>query len=499
MITLSIQTQTNTTQISPFNNHNQLLDYHSNGQQVASTSSNTNTHNGHSIAGSPADGRLPHSDDDKRSSETIKTWSKSVLSSLTSPFLGKTHHTQYTTASPYYHQQQQQNGYITTSGNHGDDSSYHQVSKSDIHTVDSPDGYDNHTRFIPYNTNNSDTIVTLPERTRSTPSISSTDSAADVTSLLPTSPSTPAPLFQRFVKEHAIWIPVLSIFYFTWFIFVVGIMVLHIIVYFVTIILYFFNDKTRRFVLALFIYLIYVLVYDSMRVVPNYLISNIHTEDVYNIEKKLFGIYSNKRLVTFNEYFYNHHIGVLDVLTGVLYLNWIPIPLLYSFYLYRYKRKRDYLDFALTFLLTNIIGFIIYYIVPTAPPWYIELYGFEIKTDISGNPAGFTYFEQITGFKIFSSMYAKNANVFAAIPSLHAAYPLLCVLYGNLSKKLWLQIFFVLFTLGIWFSAVYSRHHYVLDVLLGATCSLSAYLIYKILSTKVPAVIKVLNNYEKII
>ena len=95
-------------------------------------------------------------------------------------------------------------------------------------------------------------------------------------------------------------------------------------------------------------------------------------------------------------------------------------------------------------------------------------------------------------------MYSKNANVFAAIPSLHAAYPLLTVLYGSLSKKLWLHVVFVLFTFGVWFSAVYSRHHYVLDVLAGGLCAIAAYLLYRFLSRRSP-IDRLLDAYSKLI
>lgn len=115
-----------------------------------------------------------------------------------------------------------------------------------------------------------------------------------------------------------------------------------------------------------------------------------------------------------------------------------------------------------------------------------------------GYPAGFIHFDQIIGLKIFSSMYSKNANVFAAIPSLHAAYPLITVLYGSLSKKLWLHIAFVFFTFSVWFSAVYSRHHYVLDVLAGGTCAVTAYVLYRLL-TRVPTINRLLTAYSKII
>ena len=133
-----------------------------------------------------------------------------------------------------------------------------------------------------------------------------------------------------------------------------------------------------------------------------------------------------------------------------------------------------------------------------SPPWYIELYGFDMNMKAPGYPAGFLNFDQITGIKLFTAMYSKNANVFAAIPSLHAAYPLITVLYGSLSKKLWLHIAFVLFTLSVWFSAVYSRHHYVLDVLAGGTCAVTAYLLYRLLS-RVPTINRLLTAYSKLI
>ncbi len=132
------------------------------------------------------------------------------------------------------------------------------------------------------------------------------------------------------------------------------------------------------------------------------------------------------------------------------------------------------------------------------PPWYIELYGFEFNINARGNPAGFIHFDHITGLKVFSSMYSKNANVFAAIPSLHAAYPLITVLYGSLSKKFWLQIAFVLFTLSVWFSAVYSRHHYVLDVIAGGICAVTAYTLYRALS-RIPTINRLLVAYSKLI
>ena len=140
--------------------------------------------------------------------------------------------------------------------------------------------------------------------------------------------------------------------------------------------------------------------------------------------------------------------------------------------------------FSYAFLFTNIIGFCIYYLYPAAPPWYIEQYGLRIVHNTPGNAAGLLNFDKLTGTTIFAGLYQKNANVFAAMPSLHSAYPVLCLLYGWRLKLPLLNAFFAVFVVGIWFAAVYTRHHYIIDVLAGGTTAVLGYLWFEYLSEK---------------
>jgi membrane-associated phospholipid phosphatase len=71
-------------------------------------------------------------------------------------------------------------------------------------------------------------------------------------------------------------------------------------------------------------------------------------------------------------------------------------------------------------------------------------------------------------------MYNKNANVFAAIPSLHAAYPIILFYFGLKKKYKIASIIFFIDILGIWFAAVYSLHHYIIDLILGGICAIFA-------------------------
>jgi len=87
--------------------------------------------------------------------------------------------------------------------------------------------------------------------------------------------------------------------------------------------------------------------------------------------------------------------------------------------------------------------------------------------------AGEGRFDHLLHVSVFSGLYAKSSNVFAAMPSLHASYPLIVLYYGIKSRLRLANLLFGTIMVGIWFAAVYSSHHYVLDVLAGIICGLT--------------------------
>ncbi|GIV31740.1 MAG: aureobasidin A resistance protein [Saprospiraceae bacterium] len=229
--------------------------------------------------------------------------------------------------------------------------------------------------------------------------------------------------------------------------------------------------------MALVFFIIYWVLYDSMRVYPNYEFNPVHIREPYELEKLLFGFTWNGEVVTPNEFFAQHTHPMTDFLSGLFYLSWVPVPLAFAVWLY-FKNKRILLDFSLAFLLTNIFGFILYYLYPAAPPWYVEIHGFAEHFNIPGNEAGLANFDRLLGVSLFHDMYARNANVFAAIPSLHAAYPLVTLYFAWKLRLRLASGMFLIILAGIWFSAVYTRHHYIIDVILGALCAVFTLIIY---------------------
>lgn len=233
--------------------------------------------------------------------------------------------------------------------------------------------------------------------------------------------------------------------------------------------LYFASPAARKFILGFSIFIVYWIIFDYMKAFPNYRFNDVHIADLYGAEKALFGIGAQN--ITPNEYWLAHQSAFLDVATGIFYLCWIPVPLAFAAYLF-FKDKSLFLQFSLTFVLVNLIGFVIYYTYPAAPPWYIQLHGDNFIAGTAGNTAGLSRFDEFFGVKIFKNLYEKSSNVFAAMPSLHSSYPLI-VVYYEFKKKAGLlaRIVFVSVMIGIWFAAVYTSHHYLLDVLAGIACA----------------------------
>ncbi|WP_210522098.1 phosphatase PAP2 family protein [Hymenobacter terricola] len=246
---------------------------------------------------------------------------------------------------------------------------------------------------------------------------------------------------------------------------------------------YFLSDTTRRFITGFSIFVVFWILYDYMRAFPNYAYRAVDVAQLYHTEKSLFGISWHGQLLTPNEFWLLHHTAWLDVLCGIFYLCWVPIPLAFAGYLF-FRNRPLFFAFSLTFLLVNILGFIVYYLHPAAPPWYVQQHGLQFRPLIMGSTAGLARFDKLVGMSIFKGIYAKNANVFAAMPSLHSAYPAIVLFYAVKNRSGLFNAFFLVVMLGIWFAAVYTSHHYVLDVLAGIAIALTGIGIIRLLLAK---------------
>jgi len=280
--------------------------------------------------------------------------------------------------------------------------------------------------------------------------------------------------------------------------FVVGYRSDQLVFIFLANLLFYTSHVTRKFLIAYLTFAVYWIIFDYMKAFPNYKYNTVHIEDLYNYEKHLFGVHFKGQLLTLNEYFKLNSTTFIDILTGLFYLCWIPVPFGFGVYLFVTNRKLC-LHFLLSFVILNIVGFIVYYTYPAAPPWYIQEHGFTFIQNTHEGVAGLIRFDNYFHAPVFQGIYTKGSNVFAAMPSLHSAYPIVVFYYALKSRLKVGTIIFGIVMVGIWFAAIYTSHHYVLDVLAGILCAITGIGLFNLLKARWGWFSRFLTNYENLV
>ena len=242
----------------------------------------------------------------------------------------------------------------------------------------------------------------------------------------------------------------------------------HFVAVGILLVLALWSDGSRRLALVGMPFVLYGLVYDSMRWYEDYIRSPvIHLREPYNFDLALFGIHTKAGVLTPNEWFQLHTSPILDFVCGLAYTPFFFIgeSVVLAIYLLFGGHERRAVRFTWVFFVSNLIGFSLYYIYPAAPPWYVAAHGFTADLGVRASAAGAVRFDQLVGLPVMASFYGKSADVFGAIPSLHVVYPMLALLYGWRLPRFRLVAAAYLFLVCL--SAVYLNHHYVLDILIG--------------------------------
>lgn len=117
------------------------------------------------------------------------------------------------------------------------------------------------------------------------------------------------------------------------------------------------------------------------------------------------------------------------------------------------------------------MAFFTYIIFPAMPPWMASNQGYipPLAKIMDQVLASFSHPISVPSiYKFF------GANLVAAVPSLHASYPLIIFLFLAKKVKYW-SILAVPYVLGVWFAVVYLGEHYVVDVIIGVLYTVTAY------------------------
>lgn len=120
-----------------------------------------------------------------------------------------------------------------------------------------------------------------------------------------------------------------------------------------------------------------------------------------------------------------------------------------------WRRAGIYRSLRTSLVLVNVIGFIVFWRFPVAPPRMLD--GF---TDVVASTHAFGSWH--------TGSLASHANQVAAMPSLHIAWAAWCTLaIWRSSERLWARALAVLYPCITAFAVLATGNHYLLDILGG--------------------------------
>jgi PAP2 superfamily len=207
-----------------------------------------------------------------------------------------------------------------------------------------------------------------------------------------------------------------------------------------------------------------ILAYDLLRGMSDSLGLVAHSQPAIAFDRFLFG--GNLPTLELQHKLFPGHqpLHWYDYATWVVYSTHFLTTVLVAAVLWRINRER-FRRFSTRVVTLAFAGMATFAVFPTRPPWLAALDGIIPPTRrIIHHVSNHLGFEQI------GAIYEKGshfANAVAAVPSLHAAFPMLLLLFFWSGARWAVRAFLGAYVLAMGFVLVYSGEHYVFDILVG--------------------------------
>jgi len=180
--------------------------------------------------------------------------------------------------------------------------------------------------------------------------------------------------------------------------------------------------------------------------------------------------------VWLQEHLYNGHTGLLEVFSFSMYLSHFAVPILLGVGFALSDRGRAFALLMFGLLAASLLAEMTFVLAPTAPPWLAAQEGYTHVHHILKQTLIDLDLTKLAAFDGDASKY----NVVAAVPSLHVAFPVICVLTAVWAKLPRIVVAaLVLNLLGVVFAIVYTGEHYLVDALAGALYGVVAWLLVR--------------------
>lgn len=124
------------------------------------------------------------------------------------------------------------------------------------------------------------------------------------------------------------------------------------------------------------------------------------------------------------------------------------------------------------FTILNFSAIAIYLLLPVAPPWWVTLNG--MKQPTIENVAQVNLNAAMNG-ALIQGMIRNASQWFAAVPSLHGAYPVMLLLLLRREVSPLVLTCIALYGAAMWCATVVLNQHYIVDLMAGAAVATAAW------------------------
>lgn len=236
--------------------------------------------------------------------------------------------------------------------------------------------------------------------------------------------------------------------------------------------------QTRLFLLLALPFGIQNVSWDLLRFVPFSYLQPINVVGPYTWEIALFGVRDGSVLVPPAMWFSHLNIPIVEYITSFFYSISDPMIPIMGLFFWKVVSVDHCKKFMVAFLVMNVFAFLTYVYFPVAAPWYVIDYGlYPPVAQILGSAAGLVDLEGLLGISSFTTSYQMNPVVFGAIPSMHAGFAAISLIYSIATRRSWLIAVMTVYTLIMLFSAVWLTHHYIIDLMIGLGYAVLGYVI----------------------
>lgn len=211
-----------------------------------------------------------------------------------------------------------------------------------------------------------------------------------------------------------------------------------------------------------------ILGYDYVRgLVPDY-ITKVHIHVMIYFDKFIFGAVPTLTLQ--HLFFVDGRIRWYDNVAVIFYFAHFVVPLFLALVFWVIDRKMFKL-YMLAMVILSYAAFITYFLFPAMPPWLASQQGFLPPVAHIMDQVLAHFARPISLPTVYQYM---GANLVAAVPSLHAAYPFMAALFVNRKFPRWGKLFF-LYPAIMWVSVIYLGEHYFFDIVVAVIYTLVIY------------------------